>query len=148
MANGSYSPDGIFYPFPSEEESKKEAEALENITAEEKRKGREIVAVQGLGFVGCIMAAVVADAEDLNGNPCYFVHGVQRPSSRSYWKIPVINEGKPPVESTDPEVPEIFKRTVLEKKTLRATWHEKAYEVADIVVVDIQLDATKPKFGS
>ncbi|MCD6220116.1 nucleotide sugar dehydrogenase, partial [Candidatus Calescamantes bacterium] len=29
-----------------------------------------------------------------------------------------------------------------------ATWHEKAYEVADIVVVDIQLDATKPKFGS
>ncbi|NOZ64055.1 MAG: nucleotide sugar dehydrogenase [Caldiserica bacterium] len=148
MTNGSYSPDGVFYPFPTKEESQKEAEVLENITVEEKRKGREIVAVQGLGFVGCIMAAVIADAEDEDGNPYYFVHGVQRPSARSYWKIPVINEGKPPVESTDPDVPEIFRKTVVEKKTLHATWHEKAYELADIVVVDIQLDATKPSFGS
>ncbi|MFT7880939.1 MAG: nucleotide sugar dehydrogenase, partial [Sulfurimonas sp.] len=41
----------------------------------------------------------------------------------------------------------IFRRTVTEKKTLRATWLNFAYEVADIVVVDIQLDATKPAFG-
>ncbi len=144
---GSYSPDGKFYPFPTEEDTRKEEETLIRITEEERKKGREIVAIQGLGFVGCIMAAVVADAEDEHGNPYYFVHGVQRPSSRSYWKIPVINRGIPPVESTDPEVPQIFHRTVIEKKTLRATWHEKAYSLADIVVVDVQLDATKPQFG-
>ena len=147
MQEGSYSPDGIFYPFPTEEENRKEEKLLEEITRKEREKGREIVAVQGLGFMGCIMAAVVADAQDEKGNPYYFVHGVQRPSRRSYWKIPVINQGIPPVESTDPEVPQIFQRTVREKKTLRATWHEKAYSLADIVVVDIQLDAEKPVFG-
>ncbi len=147
MAKGSYSPEGVFYPFPTEEENRKEEEIIKRITQEERKKGREIVAVQGLGFVGCIMAAVIADAVDKEGRSYYFVHGVQRPSARSFWKIPVINEGRPPVESTDKEVPEIFRRTVKEKKTLRATWHEKAYALADIVVVDIQLDAIKPELG-
>ncbi|GAI92778.1 unnamed protein product, partial [marine sediment metagenome] len=28
-----------------------------------------------------------------------------------------------------------------------ATWHSHAFSLADIIVVDIQLDATKPVFG-
>ncbi len=147
MKNVSIAPDGKEYAIPTAEESAAERELLVKITEEQRQKGRKIVAVQGLGFVGCVMAAVVADATDKDGNPYYFVHGHQRASKRSYWKVPVINTGVPPVASSDPEVPAIFHRTVVEKKTLRATSEEFVYTLADVVVVDIQLDATKPAFG-
>jgi nucleotide sugar dehydrogenase len=51
------------------------------------------------------------------------------------------------VASSDPEVPQIFHRTVVEKKNFRATSEESVYGLVDVVVVDIQLDATKPSFG-
>ncbi|MDP8242023.1 MAG: nucleotide sugar dehydrogenase [Candidatus Celaenobacter antarcticus] len=147
MKNISISPNGTEFQIPTDAESVLELKKLKEITGEQKKLGRKIVAVQGMGFVGCVMAAVVADAVDENGKFLYFVHGQQRASARSFWKVPVINTGVPPVSSSDAEVPEIFHRTVVEKKTLRATWLNYAYKVADIVVVDIQLDATKPAFG-
>ena len=147
MGKISVSPEGTRYDLPDAAADEQEIKLLREITARQRSMGRKIVAVQGLGFVGAVMAAVVADAVDKNGRPFYFVHGVQRPSTRSYWKVPVINEGLPPVEAEDPEIPEIFSRTVKQKGTLRATWQEYAFELADIVVVDIQLDATKPVFG-
>lgn len=147
MHNLSLSPDGTEYHLPTEEQSKIEREEILRITEEQRKLGRKIVTVQGMGFVGCVMAIVIADATDENGEPIYYVHGYQRPSKRSYWKIPVINTGIPPVNSSDAEVPELFDRCVNQKKNFRATWNEVAYEVADIVVVDIQLDATKPAFG-
>lgn len=147
MINFSLAPDGKEYNIPTEEENAREREILKKITEEQRALGRKIVAVQGLGFVGCVMATVVADATDENGDPIYFVHGHQRPSQRSYWKVPVINSGIPPVNSSDPEVPQIFHRTVVEKKNFRATSEDSVYSLVDIVVVDIQLDATKPSFG-
>ena len=147
MKNISLSPNGTEYQLPTEKQSAKELEELKRITTEQRKLGRQIVAVQGLGFVGCVMAAVVADAVDEEEKSLYFAHGQQRASARSFWKVPVINQGIPPVSSSDAEVPKIYHRTVVEKKTLRATWLNYAYEVADIVVVDIQLDATKPAFG-
>ena len=144
MKNFSLAPDGREFNLPNEEESRIEKEEVLKITAEQKALGRKIVTVQGMGFVGCVMAIVIADAEDENGKPPYFVHGHQRASNRSFWKVPVINTGIPPVNSSDKEVPELFERCVKQKKIFRATWHDIAYEVADIVVVDIQLDATKP----
>lgn len=143
----SVAPDGTVYQFPTEEESVQELKTLQSISEEERKKGRKIVVVQGMGFVGSVMAAVVADAEDDNGNPLYFVHGNDLVSRRSYWKIPVINSGVPPVSAADPEIPKIFPRCVKEKKTLRATWHHDVFKFADIVVVDIQLDAQKPLLG-
>ncbi|MBW6516410.1 MAG: nucleotide sugar dehydrogenase [Candidatus Cloacimonetes bacterium] len=147
MKNISLAPDGKEYVLPTEKDSQKERKLLEKITQEQKQLGRKIVAVQGMGFVGCMMATVIADAENEKGEPLFFVHGQQRASARSYWKVPVINSGVSPVKSSDDEVPEIFKRTVVKKKSFRATWLNYAFEVADIVVVDIQLDATKPAFG-
>lgn len=147
MINVSLSPEGKEYPLPTEKDNARERENLLRITEEQRKLGRKIVVVQGLGFVGCVMAAVIADATDENGNPYYYVHGHQRPSKRSYWKVPIINSGVPPVNSSDPEIPQIFKRTVLEKKNFRATSEEFVYSLADIVVVDIQLDAAKPSFG-
>jgi len=147
MLNVSIAPDGKEYPIPTDEDSAREREILKKITDEQRKLGRKIVAVQGLGFVGCVMATVVADATDKEGKPYYYVHGHQRASKRSYWKVPVINSGVPPVSSSDPEVPEIFHRTVVEKKNFRATSEDFVYTLVDVVVVDIQLDATKPAFG-
>jgi len=143
----SVAPDGTEYDFPTEKENKEEIQNLINISKKQRKKGREIVVVQGMGFVGSVMAAVVADAEDDEGNPLYFVHGNDLVTTRTYWKIPTINSGKPPVSADDPEIAKIFPRTVIEKKTLRATWQEYVYKLADYVIVDIQLDAIKPELG-
>jgi UDP-N-acetyl-D-glucosamine dehydrogenase len=147
MLNFSVSPDGEKFSLPTESEGLKERDHILKITEEQRKLGRQIVAVQGMGFVGCVMAAVVADAENEKGKPWYFVHGQQRASVRSYWKVPKINRGIPPVKSSDAEVERIFTATVSEKKNFRATFRNEAFEVADVVVVDIQLDATKPAFG-
>ncbi|MDY6914946.1 MAG: nucleotide sugar dehydrogenase [Candidatus Cloacimonadota bacterium] len=145
--NRSIAPNGTEYFLPNSDETEVENKTLAELTKKQRKKGRKIVAVQGMGFVGCVMSVVVADAEDENGEPIYFVHGHQRASNRSYWKIPIINSGRPPVNSSDNEVPLMFEKCVNKKKTFRATWSENVYDYADIVVVDIQLDATKPAFG-
>ena len=77
----------------------------------------------GVGFVGAVMAGIVADAVDKKtGKPSKFVIGMQRPSPRSYWKIPLLNRGIAPVEAEDPEVAPLIARCVNEKKTLTATY--------------------------
>jgi nucleotide sugar dehydrogenase len=114
----------------------------------ERTLGREIIVVMGLGFVGAVMAAVVADSEDEEGNPRKFVVGMQRPSPRSYWKIPLLNQGISPVRSEDPEVAPMIYRCVKEKKTLVATFTYDALELADVVVVDVQCDYLKESLGN
>jgi nucleotide sugar dehydrogenase len=111
--------------------------------------GREIVVVMGVGFVGAVMAGVVADAVDPeSGQPNKFVIGMQRPSTRSYWKIPYLNRGIAPVEAEDQEVAPMIQRCVTEKKTLIATFTYDALRLADIVVVDVQCDYNKETFGN
>ena len=72
----------------------------------------------GIGFVGSVMAAIVADTLDDEGNPSKFVIGLDLPTKNSYWKIPMINEGKSPVKADDTKVGEMIKECVLKKKTL------------------------------
>jgi len=68
----------------------------------------------GVGFVGSVMAGVVADSVDrISGQPNKFVIGMQRPSPRSFWKIPYLNRGLAPVEAEDPEVATLIRRCVL-----------------------------------
>jgi nucleotide sugar dehydrogenase len=101
----------------------------------------------GVGFVGAVMAGVVADSVDKKtGKPNKFVIGMQRPSERSYWKIPWLNRGIAPVESEDPEVAPLIARCVNEKKTLTATFTYEALTLADVVVVDVQCDYFKETF--
>ena len=68
----------------------KEFERLKALVSQQRSMGREIVVVMGVGFVGAVMAAVIADTENKKGKPTKFVIGMQRPSSRSYWKIPLL----------------------------------------------------------
>ncbi|MBM3301899.1 MAG: GDP-mannose dehydrogenase, partial [Deltaproteobacteria bacterium] len=139
----SVSPDGEEFPLPSEEDYQREFRRLEDLAAQHKAQGREVVVVVGLGFVGAVMAAVIADSTDPSGQPKKFVIGMQRPSARSFWKIPLINRGIAPMKSEDPEVEAIIHRTASEKKTLTASYTYDAIRLADVVVVDVQCDYIK-----
>jgi hypothetical protein len=82
----SYSSTGEKFRLPEPEDYPKEFNRLKEVVSKQKALGREIVVIMGLGFVGAVMAAVVADAQDGNGKPTKLVIGMQRPSTRSYWK--------------------------------------------------------------
>ena len=113
----STAPSGEIFPLPAPEEYDKELAHLKAIVSEQRQLGREIVVVMGVGFVGAVMAGVVADSVDKKtGRPGKFVIGMQRPSPRSFWKIPYLNRGVAPVESEDPEVAPLIARCVNDKK--------------------------------
>ncbi|WP_208596328.1 nucleotide sugar dehydrogenase [Desulfovermiculus halophilus] len=144
----STAPNGQVFPLPSEADYAAESERLRSLVAEQRLMGREIVVVMGVGFVGAVMAGVVADTVDQSGSPSKFVIGMQRPSPRSFWKIPTINQGICPVQAEDPEVAPLISRCVLDKKTLIATYSYEALALADVVVVDVQCDYHKKDFGN
>ncbi|MEW5802943.1 MAG: nucleotide sugar dehydrogenase [bacterium] len=144
----SISPEGEKFVIPQEEDYRLEFEKIEKLARTQKIMGREIVAVVGLGFVGAVMAAVVADTTDGTGNPSKFVIGMQRPSTRSFWKIPLLNRGIAPVKAEDPEVDPMIRRCVLEKKSLIATYTYEVLKLADVVVVDVQCDYLKNSLGN
>ncbi len=145
----SISPGGEKFPIPEPGEYKAEFERLQKMVAKEREKGREIVVVMGVGFVGAVMAAIVADSVDkVTGQPSKFVIGMQRPSVRSFWKIPLLNRGVSPVKAEDPEVDPMIARCVKEKKTLMATYTYDVLKLADVVVVDVQCDYIKNELSN
>jgi len=144
----SVCPRGEVFKLPQEKEYQQEFTRLQRIVKEQRLQGKEIVVVMGVGFVGAVMAGVVADSVDADGKPSKFVIGMQRPSTRSYWKIPYLNRGIAPVEAEDPEVAPLIRRCVLEKKTLIATYTYDVLSLADVVVVDVQCDYHKETFGN
>jgi nucleotide sugar dehydrogenase len=145
----SVSPDGERFRIPEEQDYIDEFARLEKLVAEKRAQGYEIVVVMGLGFVGAVMAGVVADSVDKGtGRPGKFVIGMQRPSPRSFWKIPFFNRGVCPVKAEDPEVAEIIHRCVVEKQNLIATYTYNALSLADVLVVDVQCDFIKEELGN
>ena len=144
----SVSPNGEKFSLPKPEDYKAEFENIKKRVEKERAKGREIVVVMGVGFVGAVMAAIVADTVDKKGKPSKFVIGMQRPSARSFWKIPMLNRGVSPVKAEDPEVDPMIARCVKEKKTLMATYTYDVLKLADVVVVDVQCDYIKEELGN
>jgi UDP-N-acetyl-D-glucosamine dehydrogenase len=144
----SICPSGEKFPLPAPEDYAMEFERIQKIVEKQQSLNREIVVVMGVGFVGSVMAAVVADSVDpQSGQPNKFVIGMQRPSLRSFWKIPYLNRGVSPVEAEDPEVAPLIRRCVLERKTLLASFTHDVLSLADVVVVDVQCDYHKETFG-
>jgi len=149
MSEYSVSPAGEKFEIPQESEYAGELERVEDLVEAARGEGKEIVVVMGVGFVGAVMAAIVADTLDKKtGKPSKFVIGCQRPSTRSYWKIPLLNRGQSPVKAEDPEVDPMISRCVLEKKTLTATYNSDCLKFADCVVVDVQCDYSKRDLGN
>ena len=91
----------------------------------------------------------MADSVDPEtGKPNKFVIGMQRPSTRSFWKIPLFNRGVSPITAEDPEVAPLIARCVNQKKTLTATFTHDALALADVLVVDVQCDFLKQDLGN
>jgi len=148
MAETSVSPTGEAFPIPEASAQAPEMERLRALADAARDEGKEVVVVMGVGFVGAVMAAIIADTTDPEtGEPSKFVIGCQRPSTRSYWKIPLLNRGTSPVKAEDPEVDPMIHRCVVEKQTLTATFVSDCLELADVVVVDVQCDYTKHDLG-
>ena len=143
----SVSPAGEKFVIPQQEEYTAEFERLEQLAHQAREEEKEIVVVMGVGFVGAVMAAIVADTKDESGRNSKLVIGCQRPSTRSYWKIPLLNRGESPVKAEDPEVDVLITRCVREKKTLTATYNSDCLKLADCVVVDVQCDYAKEALG-
>lgn len=145
----STSPDGERFALPTEDDYLKEYDRLKELVEARREEGFEIVVVMGLGFVGAVMAGVVADSVDKKtGKSNKFVIGMQRPSPRSFWKIPLFNRGISPIKAEDPEVAPLIERCVTGKKTLTATFTYDALKLADVLVVDIQCDFLKEELGN
>ena len=143
----SINPAGEKFPLPEEKDYQIEFERLLKLTKQAHEKGQEVVVVMGAGFVGAVMAAVVAGSKDKQGKYSKFVIVCQRPSTRSYWKIPMINRGESPVKAEDPEVDALISKCVKEEKTLVATFNSDCLSLADCVVVDVQCDFVKQDLG-
>ena len=107
---------------------------------------RPVVCIQGLGFVGSVMALAVARARNADGTPAFDVVGVDLPTREGMAKVEAINAGKFPVQSTDPRIGEAME---LAWKTgnFIATTRPDAYKLAAVCVVDIHLDLAQPSRG-
>ena len=101
-------------------------------------KGKKVIVVQGLGFVGAVMTLICSNALTEE----YAVIGVDLANSNNYWKIASINEGVFPVVASDPKIDEFYQKTK-SKGNLLATFDSYAYSVADVIIVDINLDVLK-----
>lgn len=137
--------DGMRYPIPDPEARDAAFTRLNERVLAARADGMRIVVVQGLGFVGAVMAAVIANASQA-GRPRYFVIGVDLPTAGAYWKVAMLLESRAPVVSEDPAIQAYVDRGVGERRNLTAVADERAYSLADVVVVDVQLDVSERFF--
>lgn len=140
--------DGTLYRVPPMAERDARFAAVTAQAEAARCDGAEVVVVQGLGFVGCVMAAVVANVQREDGRVRYFVIGVDLPASESYWKVGMLADGRAPVISEDQDVARYCHRGVIEQRNLTALADERAYALADVVIIDVQLDAAASVFES
>ncbi len=89
------------------------------------------IVVIGMGYVGIPAAALLADVDG------YDVTGLQRRSTRSGWKIDLLNNGKSPFEGDEPGLDELITKVVA-KGTFRVTDDINILKDADIILIDVQ----------
>ena len=92
------------------------------------------------------MAAIVAELSDERNPKVCYRHAA--PQRAQFLEDPMLNDGVSPVKAEDPEVEPMIKRCVLEKKTLVATFTYDVLSLADVVIVDVQLDYAKKDLGN
>lgn len=135
----SRSPDGESYVIPEDDTA--ELTAFVN-----RNQGRPIVLIQGLGFVGSAVLAAVSLARNEDGAPRYGIIGMDVADEGNYWKIARVNHGLVPLKSADSSI-DLAYQEAHRREILFATGNQKAFELADIVVVDIGLDVQKNGLG-
>ena len=104
----------------------------------DKNKGKKVIVVQGLGFVGAVMSIVCANSITDE----YAVIGIDLANKDNFWKIQSINNGIFPLSADDEKIDLFFKNSI-KKGNLYATYDSYAYSLADTIIVDINLDVNK-----
>jgi nucleotide sugar dehydrogenase len=99
---------------------------------------KQVILVQGLGFVGSVMSLVAANA--INGD--YAIIGVDQDTETGHRTVDSLNAGRFPVVADDPKIEEYFK-AALSRGNFYATVDAAAYAAADVIIVDINLDVHK-----
>lgn len=107
----------------------------------QKNANKSVVVIQGLGFVGSVMSIVVANSDQNE----YAVIGIDLPTRQNI--VDELNRGIFPINSTDKKVYEYYE-LACERGNFLATTDTYAYEKADIVIVDINLDVQKVSSNS
>ena len=100
---------------------------------------RPLVCVQGLGFVGAAMSVAVAQAMDSDGKKIFDVLGVDLPTTQGKARAEAIRSGNFPFSSGDEKL-ERETKACHEDGNLSATTESSAFALADIVVIDVNLD--------
>jgi nucleotide sugar dehydrogenase len=103
------------------------------------RRGRKIVCVQGLGFVGAANAIAIASARDGAGDPLYAVVGVDLPSESGRERAAALNRGAFPFPTTDAALVAAA-QSARAAGNLVAVTDASVFGAADVIVVEIGLD--------
>ena len=93
MPNYSVSPAGERFLLPGPEDDAPEFARVETLAAQARAEGKEIVVVMGVGFVGAVMAAIVADSVERDGKAREVRHRLQRPSAAQLLEDPSPDRG-------------------------------------------------------
>jgi nucleotide sugar dehydrogenase len=113
------------------------AAILSNLLSD--KRGRKIVCVQGLGFVGAANAIAIASARDGAGNPLYTVIGVDLPTDSGRERAAALNRGAFPFATTDAALVAAA-QSAWAAGNLVAVTDASVFGEADIIVVEIGLD--------
>jgi UDP-N-acetyl-D-glucosamine dehydrogenase len=113
------------------------AAILSNLLSD--KRGRKIVCVQGLGFVGAANAIAIASARDGAGNPLYTVIGVDLPTDSGRERAAALNQGAFPFATTDAALVAAA-QSAWAAGNLVAVTDASVFGEADIIVVEIGLD--------
>jgi UDP-N-acetyl-D-glucosamine dehydrogenase len=112
------------------------------------KRGRKIVCVQGLGFVGAANAIAIASARDGAGNPLYTVVGVDLPTESGRERAAALNQGAFPFATTDAALVAAAQSARVAGNLVAVT-DASVFGDAEIIVVEIGLDiedkAANPK---
>lgn len=100
---------------------------------------RPVVCVQGLGFVGAAMATALAAARNSDDAPCFNVIGVDLDNARGRHAIASLLDGRFPFATADAALA-AASAAAARVGNLAATSDPVAYALADVIVVDVNLD--------
>jgi len=100
---------------------------------------RPVVCVQGLGFVGAAMATALAGARDDNGTPCFNVIGIELDTARGRHAVAALADGRFPFAVADAALAAATAEAA-NVGNLAATCDPAAYAMAEVIVVDVNLD--------
>jgi UDP-N-acetyl-D-glucosamine dehydrogenase len=103
------------------------------------KRGRKVVCVQGLGFVGAANAIAIASARDGAGDPLYAVVGVDLPTESGHERAAALNRGAFPFPTTDAALVAAA-QSARAAGNLVAVTDAEVFGEADIIVVEIGLD--------